>query len=104
MSDATLLSWRVGHGLALETRSGLFEVLAQRDGSTLRLVNSCPVDHCAPGIPGNFEYGSRTAQRLDQLFTKYEAKLRELNELSLETDPAVYRSQWWALKTELKGE
>lgn len=104
MSDATLISWRVGHGLALETRGGLFEVLAQRDGTTLRLVNGLPVDCCAPGHPGSFGVRGRTAQHLDRLFAKYEDKLRQLNELSLEDDPAVYRSRWWALRTELKGE
>jgi hypothetical protein len=96
MSAARLLSWRVGHGLALETRAGLFEILAQRDGTVFRLANNCPVD--------NFESNSRTAQRLDQLFAKHEAALRWLNERALDADPAAYRSQWWALTDELKGE
>jgi len=96
MSAATLLSWRVGHGLALETRGGLFEILADKNGPTVRLVNSM--------IVPAFESNSRTAQRLDQLFGEHEGKLRQLNELSQHADPTAYRAAWWLIKSELKGD
>lgn len=96
MSATTLICWQTGHGLCLETRAGIHEVLAQRNGSTRRLVNACHVDDW----PDN----SRTAKRLEALFQKYRGRLEELNERSFDTDPAIYRSLYWKLKGELKGE
>ena len=96
MSATTLICRQTGHGLCLETRAGVYEVLAQRDGSTCRLVNACRVD----GWPDN----SRTAQRLEALFQKCRDQLEQLNERSHDTDPAVYRSLYWKLKGDLKGE
>ena len=96
MSATTLICWQTGHGLSLETRAGIHEVLAQRDGSTRRLVNSCHVDEW----PDN----SRTAQRLEALFQKYHEQLEQLNERNSDTDPAVYRSLYWKLKGDLKTE
>lgn len=96
MSAATLFCWQAGHGLCLETRAGIHEVVALRDGTARRLVNACHVD----AWPDN----SRTAQRLEALFQKYRSQLEQLNERSHDTDPAVYRSLYWKLKGDLKGE
>ena len=96
MSAATLFCWQTGHGLSLETRAGIHEVVAMRDGTVRRLVNACRADEW----PGN----SRTAQRLEALFQKCRDQLEQLNERSHDTDPAVYRSLYWKLKGELKGE
>ena len=96
MSATTLICWQTGHGLCLETRAGIHEVLAQRDGSTRRLVNAHHVDEW----PDN----SQTARRLEALYQKHRVALLELNERSHDTDPAVYRSLYWKLKGELKAE
>lgn len=96
MSAATLICWQAGHGLCLETRSGIHEVLALRDGSTRRLVNACHVDEW----PDN----SRTAQRLEELFQKYWYKLVKMNQFSHDTNPEAYRALFWEIKADLKGE
>lgn len=96
MSATTLICWQNAHGLCLETRAGIHEVLAQRDGSTRWLVNMCDVNVW----PDN----SWTAKRLEALFQKYRGRLEELNERRFDTDPAIYRSLYWKLKGDLKGE
>lgn len=96
MSATTLICWPAGHGLSLETRAGIHEIIALRGGSTRRLVNSCYV--------GEWPDHSRTARRLEALFQKYREQLEQLNERSHDTDPAVYRSLYWKLKGDLKTE
>lgn len=96
MSAATLFCWQTGHGLSLETRAGIHEVVAMRDGTVRRLVNACRVDEW----PGN----SRTAQRLEELFQKYWYKLVKMNQFSHDTNPEAYRALFWEIKADLKGE
>lgn len=99
MSDARLICWPAGHGLALETRSGLYEALVDVKGDDVRLVNSIPVDA--------WPEHSRTAQRLEQLFQGVREKLVEMNRLRAATDDAgvtEYRRLYWEIRTILKGE
>lgn len=102
MSDATLLCWRFGHGVALETRSGLYEVLVDAKGQDVRLVNAVQVDE--------WPDHSRTAKRLEELFQLVRPKLVEMNRLRGESQvtdvnlPGEYRTLYWAVRATLKGE
>ena len=102
MSDATLFSWNAGHGLALETRAGLYEIVQANRWPTgngeraVRLCNSIVVDAWLDN--------SRTAARLEEIYKKFETTLRALNVLSAEADPTEYRALYWRTKQELKGE
>lgn len=97
MSDARLLCWPTGHGLALETRGGMFEALVDaKSGRSVRFCNSLPVD----GWPEN----SRTAGRLEDLFTKVRGELAEMNELRASDLVEAYRAKFWEVREILKAE
>jgi hypothetical protein len=100
MSNATLLCWRFGHGVALETRSGLYEALVNAKGLDVRLVNSIPVDE--------WPDHSQTAKRVEDLFQLVRSELAEMNRLRGEPDAdlpgqvAEYRTLYWAVRAKLK--
>ena len=100
MSAARLLCWAIGHGLSLETRGGLFEVIVAkvpgRFKSPLRLSNSILVD--------KFPANSRTAKRLEELFGKYQEQLETLNALSFDEDKTEYNKLYWEVRSGLKGD
>ena len=101
MSNATLLCWRFGHGVALETRSGLYEALVNVKGLDVRLVNSIPVDE--------WPDHSRTAKRVEELFQLVRPELIEMNQLlaghfaDLPGQVTEYRTLYWAVRATLKG-
>jgi hypothetical protein len=96
MSNATLLCWGFGHGVVLETRSGLYEALVDKNGKDVRLVNSVPVDE--------WPDHSRTAKRVEELFQLVRPELIEMNRLYREPNKVTeYRTYYWAVRATLKG-
>lgn len=99
MSAAVLFAWPVGHGLRLETRSGMYErVVDARTGRDIRIVNSVPVDQ--------WPEHSLTAQQLDGLFEKFEGALHELNleRKNSQPDPENYRRFYRKINDAVRGE
>ena len=95
-TGAILLCWRHAAGLSLETRGGLYDVLVDRKGADIRLVNNVPVD----SWPDN----SRTAKRLEQLFQELRDSLVELNDRASDPDQTEYRALYWKMRNRLKGD
>lgn len=100
MSATKLLCWAIGHGLAFETRGGLFEIIVPkvpgRFKSPIRIANSIIVERFPPN--------SQTAGRLEQLFEKYQGRLEALNVANLDQNKTEYNRLYWDLRNGLKGD
>lgn len=96
MSDARLLCLAGRQGLSFETRGGLYEITIDLHGTIVRTVNCQQV--------ASFEPNSRTGQRLEELFEKYQDQLATLNTRSFDEDKTEYNKLYWEVRNGLKGE
>jgi hypothetical protein len=101
VSAADLFAWKVGHGIRLETRSGMYEILVDsRSKAVVRLVNSMLVEE--------WPEHSLTAQQLDGLFDKFFGALHELNaardDAGRTADPSAYHRLYRKINSAIKGE